>query len=184
MENINGIKYENGLPAATNGSWVQTVAYLLDYIRVNQIELTNELINNITEALYNNISGGTITIVKTSNLPQDTHIELYNPHPDIVPAPKIEQRNIINKPAARVVHKPVMEIYKKCCGSNVLLSSKQQKKYNECMKRVDFCYAKIKEANGIVTTNDMNMMKVKLPDCGLSYNPASRGTDPKNRDGC
>jgi len=175
MEKKNGINYENGLPIPTNGGWGQTTAYLLDLIKNNQVLFNNNFLQYVTG------DTSTLTIIKTTTLPQDTHIELYNPHPEIVPSPMIESKRVYVQPPTRVIRKPVMEVYKKCCGSDVLLSSKQQKKYQDCMNRVDYCYNKIKECKGMVTNNDMSMYKIKLSDCGCSYNPNINDPNKNNK---
>lgn len=145
-----------------NGGWTQEITDMVTLVLNNQ-EYFKEKLSGCTS------TGSTVTIVKTTNLPQDTHIELYNPHPDIIPSPKIKERTIINKPAARVIQKPAMEIYQKCCGT----WDGGSQRYRDCMKRVDHCYQYIKECKGSVTTNDMSMYKIKLSDCGCSYDPKS-----------
>lgn len=151
----NGVKYENGLPLPSN-SWLQTAVYLLSSMQITQQELLEKLSTGNT---------GTLTIVNSTYLKPQQHIELYNPFPHIVRLPQIEIKNITYDKPPIIVHKPVLEIYERCCGK---YESRRQKKFDNCKKRVDHCYKLVMETKGVVTMNDMTMTRIKLPDCGCS----------------
>jgi hypothetical protein len=150
----NGITYdENNLPLA-KGSWSQTIAYLISDIKNKQEGFLNQVLS----------SGSTVTIVTTEVLPRQTHVELYNPFPNIKPI-KIEAKRVIVQFPPRVIHKPMLEIYERCCGT---YESYKNTEFENCKKRVDYCYKKVNEERGMVTMNDMTMARIKLLDCGCS----------------
>jgi hypothetical protein len=161
MEKKNGITYENGLPTSTNGSWQQSITYLLAAMQMTQEELLEKLISNSGTT---GDTQGTVTIVKTEVLPQQTHVELYNPFPNIKPI-KIEAKRVIVQCPPRVIHKPMLEIYERCCGT---YESHRNTQFENCKKRVNYCYNKVNQERGLVTMNDMTMTRIKLLDCGCS----------------
>ena len=154
METNNGVLYdENGLPLPVN-SWLQTAVYLLDNIKNKQEGFFNQVLS----------SGSTVTVVTTEVLPQQTHIELYNPFSAIKPI-KIEAKRVVVQYPPRVVHKSMMAIYERCCGT---YESHRNTEFENCKKRVDYCYNKVNQEKGLVTMNDMTMARIKLLDCGCS----------------
>jgi len=155
----NGITYdETGLPMP-NTNWEQTAVYLLSSMQITQQELANYLMNsgNTTP---------TLTIVKTKELPQVVHLELYDPFP-IKKVPIVYTKTIVHQKPPIVIRKPTSELYKKCPNFP------EDDMVNErCRARLHFCYTYIKEQNNVVTTGDLSVFKLKQNDCGIAYTKA------------
>jgi len=177
MKEKNGIKYKNGLPTSTNGSWIQTLVYLVDAISKNQNILLDIMSNNNTTTNLPIIEDTIettpvepkieevepITVVKEVVLPRETHIEIFDPHP-LTRKPKIiyKKEFVTSKPIIKSI--PKKDLYTKCCG----LYNPTNSTYLKCMRRVDECYNKVKECKGEVLPGDMTNYRINLPDCGCS----------------
>ena len=184
MKKENGIKYVDGLPTSTNGSWQQTITYLLEEINKNNITNNEQLIEAIQNIGNNTQSGETptLTVIETKYLAGNVELELYNPHPLNTPTPSVnvQQRTVQAEP--QIIKIPNTDLYTKCCGAYEPIQST----YVKCMNRVDACYNKIKEAKGYVEPGDMTYSKALLPNCGFGPPPppAPKVTIPwSQRDG-
>lgn len=135
----NGVNYENGLPTSTNGSWIQTIAYLLDLLNKG---ITST--GNTSE----------VSIIESICLPPNQHIEVYNPH-SVKNPPKItiEKRTCVSPPKVTKIKNS--ELYTRNCGRWNPTNSK----YKKCMDCVDTHYQQVEEKKGYVTILDMNVQK-------------------------
>lgn len=161
----NGITYdETGLPKP-NTSWTQTLAYLISSMQMTQLELANYLMNsgNTTP---------TLTIVKTQELPQQIHLELYDPMP-IKQVPIVYTKTVVHQKPAVIIRKPSSEMYKNCPNF-----PGNDKANERCRARLEFCYAFIKEQNNVVNAGDLSVFKIKQKDCGIKYTKAINNGTP------
>lgn len=172
MEKKNGIIYDNnGLPTSTNGSWQQTITYLLSAMQITQEEVINYLLS----------SGNTptLTIVKTKELPQEVHLELYDPMP-IKKEPQVYTKTIVCQKPPVIIKTPSSELYKKCPDFGYPRKREQAGAKERCEARVRFCYTFIKETNGVVTNKDITLGTLKMEKCGLNYfRPYNHYNQPK-----
>jgi hypothetical protein len=136
----NGIKYEDGLPTSTNGSWQQTIAYLLDLL--TKEEVTDEDKVNVS-------------VIQSECLPPNQHIEVYNPHPLKNNTPKItiEKRTCPSPPKVSKMKKS--DLYLRNCGKWNPTNSN----YKRCMNCVDTHYTEVEKTKGYVSIMDMNIQK-------------------------
>lgn len=146
----NGIIYENNLPTSTNGSWIQTVAYLLDYMTKTQEELIS-IISGTSQPI--NI----IKVCEDINLPEvppivclptEEEVKVCKPHPIMLDKPRCK------RPKKKDITKELL--YRKCCGH----WTKNNSNYINCKRRVDEFYLKIKEEKGLVLQSDITFKKI------------------------
>ena len=151
---INRVKYENGLPTATNGSWQQTIAYILGYMAENQITIDD--ISNATTA------STSVIITDVSTLSRQTIVEVYDPFTLSNLSPTVYYTKVYYKPTPLIIKTPKSNLHLKCCGPYNPTNSE----YVKCMNRVNECYQKVLECKGKVTQSDMTASTIKEPDCG------------------
>lgn len=150
-----------------NGSWIQTIAYLLNTMLEDQIT-----IEELTEALSQELittAQTEVNLCKVVHLPQDTHLQVTNtlitPTTVFQRAPRVSYSTIYIKPPAKVENIEMRNLHIKNCSG---LSGGE---YTACKVRTTECYHKVKECKGYVTQADITRTTISKEDCGCSSQP-------------